>query len=610
MTFATGGDGHAGQRDAVALEHDLKGPVQNAPMRDLAVLVRRARLLVVILVVILVVGCAPAPSPSISVPATASPTAVAPALATPPGEPSSTPGPPVEHRIGVRPGPDGGEFFDRTTNDRFVPRGINLIRLAGGHHSTFDVGRYDSARIEATFAEVATLGYNTVRAFLDQGGLAGGEHGLSAAYLDNVADFLVRARAAGLVVVLTADWLPDGPAFAYDRDPLIDHVNSLYLSAGGLEANERFFRVFAQALVDRGAPLDALLAYELRNELYFSDVYPPFSLASGTVTTANGRTYDLRSPEDRRAMIEDNLVFWVDTMRAAIREVDPTALVTTGFFQPKEPNTSRVGDDRLIETKDVIAASTLDFIDLHGYPGGELDLRQIVENFALPARTDKPILLGEFGAERGPYPEIGDALRTLVTWQVESCDHGFDGWLQWTWDTAEQPEFWNAVDADGALADALSPRVRPDPCSFGDLELAVDLTRNAKASASSAVAGFPASYAIDGLPDTYWNSSGAPAQTIRIDLRSARTVTKIGLLVAQDPAGASRHVVAIRGSTGTWRTVHVFTGTTRDGQWLTFEPDEPLMGVRYIRVQTTSLAGGLWPAWREIRVLGPIAPTP
>jgi hypothetical protein len=45
----------------------------------------------------------------------------------------------------------------------------------------------------------------------------------------------------------------------------------------------------------------------------------------------------------------------------------------------------------------------MDFIDLHGYPGGELNLAQIVENYGLPPVTEKPIFLGEFGAEHGAY---------------------------------------------------------------------------------------------------------------------------------------------------------------------------------------------------------------
>ena len=521
--------------------------------------------------------------------------------------PSATPAPsPIAHRIGVRVVDGTGEFFDQRTGERFVPRGANLIRLAGGHHSTLSVGHYDPAAEDANLARMAANGFNTVRVFLDTyaGGLPGRATALSGEYMDNVADFLARAAAHGMVVLLTTDWLPESGSYAFANDPGIEDVNAMYLSKGGVEANARFFGDFAQALVDRGARLDVLLAYELRNELYFTNKYAPFSMTAGTVTTANGRTYDLSSPAEQDRMLEENLVSWIDTMRPAIRAVDPSALITVGFFQPKGPNTSRVGDDRLIETKKAILESSADFIDLHGYPGGELDLRQIVENFKLPAITTKPILMGEFGAEHGAFATAEDAVRALVDWQIEGCTYGFDGWLVWTWDTLEQPEFWNALDADGAMEHALAPTVRPDPCTLGDLALSLELARGASAKASSALPDRPAANAIDGLFDTIWNASAPAPQWIRVDLGSERTVEAIRLLVAQDPAGASRHVASVRGEDGDWRQVKVFKGTTREGDWLEFTPDEPLRGVRYVRVQTTSLAGGLWPAWHEISILG------
>jgi hypothetical protein len=514
---------------------------------------------------------------------------------------------PIPHRIAVRDVDGVGELFDIRSGDPFVPRGANLIRLAEGGHSTLDVGRYDAAATDEVFGRMVAGGYNTVRVFINAnrgGGIPGSGKPLSDDYLDNVTDLLDRAATHDLQVMLTTDWLPDSAAYGFDSDPLIENVNAMYLSSGGVEANARFFGDFARALVGRGARLDSLLAYELRNELYFTNLYPPFSLSSGMVTTANGRTYDLAAAGDQVRMLEENLVSWVDTMRAAILEIDPTALVTVGFFQPKGPNTSRVGDDREIETRAVIAESTADFIDLHGYPGGELNLRQIVDNFKLPEHPSKPLLLGEFGAERNAYATVDDAVRALVEWQVESCDHGFTGWLVWTWDSVEQPEFWNAVDGDRAIADALSPVRRPDPCSVGDLDLALDLARGATARASSELPGRGAALAIDGLFDTLWNADSGPPQWIEIDLGSQRTVEQIRLLVAQDPGGRSQHVVSVSGEGGDWRRIAVLDSETADGDSLLIEPDRPLDGVRHVRVETTALAGGLAPAWREIALLG------
>lgn len=533
--------------------------------------------------------------------ATARPTGSATASASPTARPTPTPAP-VEHRIGVRVVDGAGELFDRVTGKRYVARGANLVRL-DGYHVTLTPGYYDPTRIEATLTRMERDGYNVVRVFHDhrRGGL-GTDAALPAAYLDNTADLLRRAKAHRLTVMLTQDWPPDGAAYGFSSDPRIEDVNSLYLSRGGVGANARFFRDFAAGLVARGAPLDALLAYELRNELHFTDRYPPFSLGSGTVTTANGKTYDLSSADERTRMLEEGLVFWIDRMREAILAVDPTALVAVGFFQPHGPNPSRVGDDRLIETKAAILSSSADFIDLHGYPGGELDLRQLVENFGLPRVTKKPILLGEFGAGRDYYPTAEDAVRALVEWQIESCRYGFDGWLAWTWDSTEQPEFWNALDAGGAIERALSPALRRDPCAVGGLDLAVELTRGATARASRALGEGPAANAIDGKAETIWNAGAGPSQWLEIDLRAARTVERIRLMVSQYPAGATTHLVSVRAAGGSWGKVATLSGRTTDGQWLDVRPAKALAGIRYIRIETTTSPS--WVAWREVSVLG------
>jgi len=547
------------------------------------------------------------PQPPTGVPATPAATQTATPAATQTATPVASTGPsarpPSEHRIGVRTVGGAGEFFDRETNQRFTPRGANLVRLAGGHHSTLDPAFYDPAQLAIALERMASGGYNVARVFLnhDRGGLSGSSTGLSAAYMDNVDDFLRLARASDMFVIFTQDWLPEGESYAFEPDPLIDNVNLLYLSAGGVEANARYFHDFAAALIERQAPLDALLAYELRNELYLTESYAPFSLSSGHVGTANGRTYDLASGVERQQLMEQGVVFWVDRMRAAIRDVDPTALVTVGFFQPKGPNPTRADDDRIIETGEVIASSEADFIDLHPYPGFDLNLRQFVENFGLPAVTSKPILLGEFGAFRAAYPTVADATRVLVEWQIESCSYGFDGWLQWTWDTLEQPEFWNATDEGGVLASALSPATRPDPCTVGPLDLPLELAGDAQASASSSLPDGRPALANDGLAATSWNSGDDAPQWIELDLGSVRTISGIRLLVGQYPAGRTTHRVLARGGGGALRLLATLRGTTTDGDWLEVPFDSPVWA-RYVRVETTESPS--WVAWREISIFG------
>jgi hypothetical protein len=185
---------------------------------------------------------------------------------------------------------------------------------------------------------------------------------------------------------------------------------------------------------------------------------------------------------------------------------------------------------------------------------------------------------------------------------MASCPLGYDGWLMWTWDTLEQPEFWTAIHEEGAIAAALSPIVRPDPCSVGTLDLALELAAGATAMASTAGGAGPPGNVLDGIPDTAWSAGTDAPQWIQVDLGAAATVEAVRLLVAQDPAGPTTHVVTLRDEAGATLATYTLAAATSDGDWL--EPDlgGPLGGVRFVRIDTT--ASPSWVAWREVSILG------
>ena len=123
------------------------------------------------------------------------------------------------------------------------------------------------------------------------------------------------------------------------------------------------------------------------------------------------------------------------------------------------------------------------------------------------------------------------------------------------------------------------------------------------ARVSSAFDGQAGAFAVDGDPGTSWNSGGGPLQWIQIDLGESYTIAEIRLTVAQSPAGDTTHVVYGSGtSTGRYRVIlHVFRGPTDDSDVLVFRPDEPIPGVRVLRIETTLSPS--WVAWREIEVI-------
>lgn len=407
-----------------------------------------------------------------SVTITAPPTVTSAAIAAT----TTAPAPP-EHHIGVRTVDGAGRFYNRLTGEEFVPRGNNYVRLgqqttADGSstfgHALFDPGRYDAATVAADLARMHVDGYNVVRVFLSPDTLGAESGGLSPEYMKNVVDFLGHSRDTEMYVIFTLDWLPGGRYGEILNADCCDEfalMNANFLPPAGVAANQAFFRDFASELIDRGAAVEHVMAYQVRNEMFFDSDQPPLSFSAGVFTTANGSSYDMSLAAEREAMIREGAIFFVDSVAAAIREVDPSVLVSVGLFVPHGPNSVRVGDPRLVVSGPIIWESTLDFVDLHAYTGFELDLPEHVENFGVDGMEERPIVMGEFGGEVSRFPSTSAAALAMRDWQVESCLLGFDGWIFWTWDLFEQPDFFHALMDGGAINGVLAPVIRPDPCT-------------------------------------------------------------------------------------------------------------------------------------------------
>lgn len=557
-----------------------------------------------------------APASTATLASTSAGTPVLTSTATP--TPTSTPAP-AEHRIGMRVVNGDGEFYERASGEKFVPRGATYTRLGpiktqGGtitYHTTFQVGTYDAARAEEATRQMAEYGYNTVMVEVhgceDRCAADPATGKLNGKYLDNVVDFMKRAKAHGLFVMLRTDDLPFG--LSYTNDLFVKHwradvqgVNAEFLTSEGIEANIHYYRGLIQALIDRKAPLDIVIGYAIRGEAFMDGDSPPFTLESGSLTAANGQVYDLSKPSDKTRMLDDGFVYFVDQVRAAILEVDPTALVGIGFFAPQAPHPWRMGDTRLTATRGLVTRSTADFVDFHPYPGEELTLAQFMENYGVDRPPAKALMMSEFGAYKRTYGSAARAAQANADWQSESCNYGYDGWLWWTWDTTEQdPPLWAAIEEGGTVAKALSPLTRPDPCAPSSAPANIAFGKQIKAS-GTALPGNPPSAAIDGLSQTWWTGGPTP-QWIEIDLGANTQVARIALLVSQTPEGYTVHRVLGRADNEDWRLLHEFKGVTADSQTLEATLPQPWPNIRYLRIMTT--ASPSWIGWREIEVYAP-----
>jgi hypothetical protein len=521
---------------------------------------------------------------------------------------------PPQHRIAVRAGAGGTqELYHRVSGQAFVARGANYVRLAqqggaGLYHSTFNVGEYDGQRADEALRRMRAGGSNVVRVFLSgacRDNCVGDRlRGISARYAADVADFLRLAKAHGLYVIVTIDGLPTETRYEtiLNSEPrtLVEGANLDFLTAGGVQANASFWADFAAELIRQRAATDVLLAYELRNEAHFDGRAKPFTLTGGLVPAPNGRTYDMTSQAQKDAMLDEGLVFWIERVRAAIRVVDPTALVAIGFFEPQQPNLSRSGDQRLVRTRAAIRGSSADLVDLHASPGVDLTLPQYMENFGVDGTETKPIVLGEVGALKAAFPSLDETPYALQDWQRDSCRFGVDGWLVGTWDTEEQPELWNALSGGGTIERALAPADRADPCAAAAGPHNLALGR--PATASSFEGARPPAYAFDGNRRTAWSAGALAPQWIQVDLGSPQAVKRIRLHVTQLPDGFTVHRVYGRKSAGdSERLLHEFAGFTRSGDMLEQTPSLPWQDIRYLRVET--LASPSLVGWRELEIV-------
>jgi hypothetical protein len=531
---------------------------------------------------------------------------------TPEVEPTAVPVQ-VEHHIGVRQVNGVGEFYNKQTDEKFIPRGVNYVFVPVGNgysNLPLRVGIYDPQRTRDDFAKLANLGYNTVRVFLDQCNAGPGcigdddNDGLNPEYLDNIADMMSAAHETGIYILFTSNDLPDQGGYSDEANSasggtFAGYRNSYYLTPPAISATRRYWSDLLTDLIERNAAFDVVLGWQLLNEQWMFADQPPLSLPSGMVQTTTG-TYDMSDPEQKVQMVDDGLVYYIAQMKEEILIHDPTALVTMGFFTPEI-----AAPGWYVETTALLQRADLDFFDFHWYPGGPLSFETHAKRFGMIGYDEKPIILGEYGSFRHIYTEVDSAARAATLTAAESCAYGFDGWLYWTYYPANAnigDRTWGLVDEDDYLLNLFAPVNQPDVC------LPVDVPNDNLAfgkpvTASRSLPEEPPENAVDDNAGTQWGAGDGPVQWIQIELQGSYRITEIRLIVAQYPAGNTIHRVQVRSSSeGAFETVHEFNDSTNEGEQLVFEPNTPIDNVSQIRIQT--IASPSWVAWKEIEVYG------
>ncbi|MGA9532288.1 MAG: cellulase family glycosylhydrolase [Anaerolineales bacterium] len=536
----------------------------------------------------------------------------------------TTPRQPHIERIGIRVEAGVGQFYETENGARFTPRGVNYVDFypteRGGYEDrVMATNTYDPQRVRAAFRKLASYGYNTVRLFFDTCGSgpycignADGA-GLNPQYLDNMVDVMRIAADEGLYLILTANSVPeeggywpyfDEQIYNADRRPGFDsYQNADWLHPAGIEIKRRFWQDLMDGMVERSAPFETVLGWELTNELWLWKDEPPLSLTEGSVTISNGQTYDMANADQKRQMVIDGILYYFDQIVPIIKKADPAALTTVGFFAPQFPNSTGIGGDWYVDTAPLVEADNpIDFWDFHAYYDTDLGIPGQAENFGMIGDQRKPVVMGETGSGQAFFPSAYTGLTVGVKWIAQSCEVGFDGWLNWgyyPWPQDLDGKPWTFLDQDELLLREMSPALHANPCQVPELESA-NVVLDRPVRYSNQTSEEPASAAVDGSEQP-WSAGGYPPQWIQIELARPTSVQRVGMSTSQWPPGKTHHQVwAVRGLEPDVLLAD-FSGFTTVDMSLGYDLPLALDGVTAVRIST--IDGPSWAGWREVEVI-------
>jgi len=377
-----------------------------------------------------------------------------------------------------------GRGFETAPGRTFAPVGVNYFRPGTGWAPKV-WQTFDPEATRRDFQVMRGLGVNCVRVFLTLGSFYAQPGRLGPEALAKFDRFLEIAERHGIYVH------PTGP----------DHWEGLPAWARGdriaresfLAAMETFWRLFARRY--RGRPV--IFAYDLLNEpsvpwtaadlrpkwtAWLKDQYGSLERIKEAWPVADlpQRIEQVTIPPPEQAITpQQRLDYqhfresvadeWTRRQAAAIKEVDPQALVTVGMIQWSVPT--------LLPRADVYSAFRpqrqarfLDFLSVHfypldggayGYEGRETELRNLayLESVVLEvARAGKPVVIGEFGWYGGGKPRFNRGRPPAATEQQQAqwCRRVMEttaplacGWLNWG--LYDHPEARDVTELTGLL---------------------------------------------------------------------------------------------------------------------------------------------------------------
>jgi len=356
-----------------------------------------------------------------------------------------------------------GHFVFKESGKRFIPDGYNhTIGDVSNYkipHATFNVGTYNSKRIDKILSEMKKLGANTVRVWLwgtdhAGNGIWGGadSESLNRKYMENFCDFLRLATKHKIYVVPTLDLPPSNKKYKaiikeYIKDSdkkIVDH-NADILTKGFIEARKQAARDTIRFIKEADSNLfNTILGWSLANEIHVVSDSGPFNLTNETVKVANGHSYDMSDFNSRQKCADDSFLYWANELADVIHEEDPNGLVTIGMWTSdahSRPPVNGIMDEKKVDPRFpprpsifALPESRIDFLDIHVYPWGNKFLinPEAHESEAIN-KSGLPVLVGEYGVFIYQAKNNKEGAKKIIELRKKCYDAGYAGTLLWVW---------------------------------------------------------------------------------------------------------------------------------------------------------------------------------
>jgi endo-1,4-beta-mannosidase len=361
----------------------------------------------------------------------------------------------------IKVAPDGQGFVELDSGRPYIPFGTNYYDPNTGWAPKL-WRKFDAGRVREHFRIMSELGVNCARVFLTAGSFQPTAKKIEEQALLKLDKLVEIAGDNGIRLILTGPDHWEGVPDYWRPDR--------FAGKEAMQALESFWTVVARRY--RSEP--AIFAWDLLNEPHipwFNEQWPPkwnawlqstyanrdaLKAAWGDELKETDRWGSVAVPEDRAESGNPRLLDWqhfrehladewVRRQVEAIRQVDPTHLISVGYIQWSYPLVRSGNPGRYAGFNPRRQTRWLDFVTIHFYPilGGPFESEQswqknigYLQGILAYCHTGKPVVLGEFGwygggaPQRNPY--LSEQQQELwISAEIEASRSLADGWLSW-----------------------------------------------------------------------------------------------------------------------------------------------------------------------------------